>query len=161
MPVACIGTLIGYILVFGPILLSGTRLSRFKFLIAFIAVMLLTTVLLLCVDSWHPFMLEAAIGITVYASIPVIFCAGICMLAFDGFLKAGICAVVSSAVYYGVGYVTNGLFGLNENHYEVDFHNWARCMTGNVHAIVITAMLFISAIFFAVGFWRVRKNKKG
>ena len=158
-PVACIGTLMGYILVFGTILLSGTKLSRYRFIIAFTAVLAQTILLLLCVYSWQPFMLGAAILITIYAYIPVIFCTVICTFAFDGFLKAGICAVVTSCVYYCMGHVTNVLFGLNENHYEVDFHNWLQCVTGNVHLITITAMLFISAVLLAIGFLRVGKRK--
>ena len=159
-PVACIGTLMGYILVFGTILLSRTRLSRFKFVIAFTAVLVLTILIFVCVYSWQSFMLESAILITIYAYIPVIFCAVICMFVFDGFLKAGICTAVASCVYYCMGHVINALFGLNENHYEVDFYNWAQCVTGNVHLIVITAMLFISAVLFIIGFLRVRKNMK-
>ena len=158
-PVSCIGTMMGYILIFGTILLSKTKLSRYKFVIAFTAVMALTILLLLCVYSWQSFMLGSAILITVYAYIPLLFCAVICTFSFDGFLKAGICTVAASCVYYCMGYVTNVLFGLSENHYEVDFHNWAQCVTGNVHLIVITAMLFISAVFFAIGFLRVRKKK--
>ena len=158
-PVACIGTLMGYSLIFGTILLSRTKLSRFKFVITFTAVFVLTILLLLCVYSWQPFMLGPAILITIYAYIPVIFCAVICIFSFDGFFKAGICTVVSSCVYYCMGHITNALFRLNENHYEVDFHNWAQCVTGNVHLIVITAMLFISAVFFMIGFLRVRKRR--
>lgn len=158
-PVACIGTLMGYILVFGIILLSRTRLSRFKFVIAFTAVLILTILILLCVDSWQPFMLGSAILITIYAYIPVIFCTVICMFSFDGFFKAGICTVVASCVYYCMGYITNALFGLNENHYEVDFHNWAQYVSGNVHLIVIMSMLFISFVLFAIGFLRVKKRK--
>jgi len=159
-PVACIGTLMGYILVFGTILLSRTKLSHFKFVIAFTSVLALTILLLLCVYSWKSFMLGSAILITIYAYIPVIFCTVICMFSFDGFFKASICTVVASCVYYCMGHVTNALFGLNETHYEVDFHNWAQCATGNVHLIVITAMLFISAVLFAIGFLRIRKDKK-
>ena len=105
-------------------------------------------------------MLQSAILITIYAYVPVIFCAVICMFSFDAFFKAGICTLVASCMYYCMGHVTNALFGLNENHYEVDFHSWARCITGNVHLIVISAMLFISAVLFYIGFLRVRKNKK-
>ena len=159
-PVACIGTLEGYVLVFGTILLSGTRLSRFKFLIAFTAVLVLTILLLLCIYSWHPFMLGPAILITIYAYIPVIFCTAVCIFSFDGFFKAGICTVVASCMYYCIGHVTNMLFGLNENHYAVDFHNWAECVRGNVQLIFITAMLFISTALFVIGFFRIRKCMK-
>ena len=158
-PVACLGILMGYILIFGTILLSKTKLSHLKFVIAFTAVLLLTILLLLCVNSWQPFMLSSAILITVYAYIPVIFCTVVCMFSFDGFLKTGICMVVASCVYYCMGHITNALFGLNQNHYEVDFYNWAQCVSGNVHLIVITVMLIISAIFFTVGILRVRKRK--
>ena len=159
-PLAGIGILMGYILIFGTILLSRTKLSRFKFVIAFTAVFLLTILLLLCIDSWHPFMLGSAILITIYAYIPALFGAVICMFRLDGFLKAGICTVVASCVYYCMGHVTNALFELNENHYEVDFYNWGQCVTGNVHLIVITTMLLIAAVFLAIGFLRVRKMRK-
>lgn len=158
-PVACIGTLMGYTLVFGTILLSKTKLSRFKFVLSFTAVFVLTILLLLCVYSWQSFMLGSAILTTIYAYIPAIFCAVVCMFSFDGFFKAGICTVVSSCVYYYAGHVTNALFGLNENHYEVDFNNWAQCITGNIHLIVITTMLFISAVLFLLGFLTVKKQK--
>ena len=159
-PVACIGILIGYILFFGTILLSGTKMSRFKFVIAFMAALVLTILLLLCVHGWQPFMLGSAILITIYAYVPVIFCAVICIFSFDGFFKARICTVVASCAYYCMGHITNALFGLNENHYEVDFHNRAQCVTGNVRLIVITAMLFIGAVLFVIGFLRNRKDKK-
>lgn len=159
-PVACIGTLMGYVLVFETILLSKTKWSNFKFVIAFTTDMVLTILLLLCVNSWNPFMLESAILITIYAYIPVIFCTVICTFYFDGFLKAGICTVVASCMYYSMGHVINALFGLNQNNYEVDFHNWELYVTGNVNLIVIIAMLFISAILFGVGFFRIRKNNK-
>lgn len=160
LPVACIGTLMGYILVFGTILLSKTKLHNFKFVITFTAVLVLTILLLLCIYSWHPFVIEPAIFITIYAYIPLIFCAVICTLKLDSFFKVGICTAVASCAYYFTGYVTNALFKLNENHYEVDFNNWARCVTGNVHLIVITAMIFVSVVFFAIGLLRVLKAKK-
>ena len=159
LPVACIGTLMGYVLVFGTILLSRTNLSRFRFVIAFTAVLVLTVLILLCVYSWRPFMLGSAILITIYAYIPVIVCTVICVFSFDGFLKAGICTALGSGAYYCTGYVTNALFGLNENHYEVDFQNWGQCVTGNVHLIGIAAMLLISAVLFTVGFCRIRKGR--
>ena len=158
-PVACIGTLMGYILVFGTILLSGTRLSRYKFVIAFTAVLVLTILLLLCVNCRQPFLLGSAILTAIYAYIPVLLCSVIYLLSFDGFLKAGLCTAVASCMYYSMGYVTNALFGLNENHYAVDFHNWAQCVTGNVHLIVITSMLFTAAVLFTIGFVRARKHQ--
>ena len=158
--VACIGTLMGYVLVFGIILLSRTKLSRFKFIIAFTAILALTILLILRIYTWRPFMLRSSILITIYAYVPVIFCAVICLFSFNGFFKAGICTAMASFTYYFTGYITNALFKLNENHYEVDFNNWAQCVSGNVYLIVITTMLFISTILFLIGFSKVRKTKK-
>lgn len=159
LPTACIGVLMGYILLFVPILLSGTALRRWRFMIAVAAVCALTIVILLSIYTWQAFMLDSAILITIYAYIPLLLCAVLCALDFDGFLKAGICTAVTTVVYYCTGHVTNFLFHLQENHYEVDFHDWTRCVTGNVHFIVLTSMLLISAVFFGIGFVRIRKSK--
>lgn len=75
-------------------------------------------------------MLGPAILITIYAYIPVIFCTLICMFSFDGFFKAGICTVVASCLYYSMGYVTNALFGLNENHYQNERENLGTSFRG-------------------------------
>ena len=156
-PLACIGTLMGYVLVFGPILLSRTRLSRFRFVITVTTLLALTILLLLCIRPPVP---GSAILVTIYAYIPVLFCTGLCTLAFDSFLKAGICTVVAGGMYGGMGCVVNALFGLHQNHYEVDFRDWARCVSGNVHASVLTAMLLIAAVLLAIGVERVRKRRK-
>ena len=157
---ACIGTLMGYVLIFVPILLAKTKLSRYKFILSFTLVCLLTILLLLNVYTWQPFMLGSAILITVYAYIPTIFCTALCILPFDGFLKAGVCTLVSGIVYYFTGHVINALFQLNENHYEINFHDWQRCVAGNVHFIVLMSILSISAIFIAIGVIRINRNKK-
>lgn len=158
---ACIGVLIGYILLFVPILLTKTSLSRFNFLIAFSATFGLTILLLFSVNAFNPFMLSPAVLITFYAFIPVLFCSLICMLRFDGFLKAGICTPFSSIIYYFSGHIVNLLFGTTENHYNVDFNNWKACINGNIHAIVLSSLLLLSAIFIAIGVSRsCKKHKK-
>ena len=158
-PVACISTLMGYVLVLGTILLSKTKLSRYKFVISFTAILFLTILLLLCIYSWQPFMLKNAMLITFFCYIPIILSAIICLFSFNGFLKCGICSVIVSCAYYCTGFVTNLLFGLNENYYEVNFNNWSKCVSGNVHLIVVTTMLIISAVFIAIGLLKIHKNK--
>ena len=151
---ACIGTLMGYVLIFLPILL---RLNRYKFVISFTATCLLTLLLLLSVYAFQPFMLGSAMLITIYAFIPTILCAFVCTFKMDGFLKAGICTLFSGMVYYCTGHVTNALFGLNENHYQVNFSDWRNCVQGNVHCIVLMSILFISAVFFIIA--AIRKKR--
>lgn len=156
---ACIGVLIGYMLLFVPILLSKSALSRYKFVISFASAWALTVTLLLSIYAWQPFMLGSAILITCYAFAPLIFCAGICTLRFDAFLKAGVCTGISIVVCYFTGYVVNFLFGVNENHYQVNFHDWVHYINGNIHCICLLSFLFIGFVFTSIGLIRCRKNR--
>lgn len=98
--IACVGTLLGYDLLFVPILLSRTKLSRYKFLISFTSAMALTILLLMSIHIWYPFMLGASILLTCYGYLLAILCAFICTFRLDGFLKAGICTLLSVVGYY-------------------------------------------------------------
>ena len=155
---ACIGVLMGYVLLFVPMFLSKSSLSRYKFLISFTATFILTVLLLLNVHVWHPFMFGPAILITLFAFTPVILSAVICTLRFDAFLKAGIC-VAFSTIYYFTNRVVNVLFGTNENSYQVNFNDWQQHVNGNVHFICLISLLFISAVFIVTGIIRVKRRK--
>lgn len=155
---ACVGTLIGYVLVFVPILLSQSRLSRYKFVISLTLACALTVALLLSVYAWQPFRLGSAILIACYAFVPAILCTVLCTIRFDSFLKAGVCTGICTVSYYFTGYVVNFLFGVNENHYQVNFRDWVHCLSGNVHCICLISFLFISAVFTVIGLVRRRKK---
>ena len=158
---AAIGILIGYVAVFVPILLKRTTYARYKYIISFSIMFVLTVLMMMHIRIWKPFMLGNAILMTAYGFAPIIACAVICALRFNKFLKTGICTAVVGIARYCTNYVAAILFGLPDNKlYQVDFHNWAQCITGNVHLIVITVMLFISTVLFVIGFLRIRKNKK-
>ena len=156
---ACIGVLMGYVLVFGPVLLSNSKYARYKFVISFAATFVLTILLLLHVRIWHSFILGPAILITCYAFTPVILCAVICLLRFDVFLKAGICIASSTVMYYFTNHVVNVLFGKNENHYQINFNNWEQCQNGNIHFITLASFLLVSAIFTGIGISRIHKKR--
>lgn len=100
-------------------------------------------------------MLGSAVLITCYAFTPVIFCAYICTLHFDAFLKTGICVASSTVMYYLTDYVVDVLFGTNENSYQVNFNDWSQCLDGNIHLISLISLLFISVIFVGVGIFRI------
>jgi len=157
---ACIGVLMGYVLLFVPILLSKSNLSRYKFVISFTATFVLTVLLLLNVCSWHPFRLGPAILIACYAFTPAILCTVICAFRFDAFLKAGVCVAFSTIMYHFIDSVVDVLFGTNENSYQVNFNDWVQYTEGNIHFIGLTALLFISAVLIGVGIFKVCKNKK-
>ncbi len=159
-PTACIGTLMGYTLLFLPMLLSKTRIKNVRFVISFVAAFAFTISLLQSINVWQPFMLTQAIWMTCYGFIPIFLCGGICMLRFDSFMKAGICTLLSAVAYYFTGYVVNYLFNLTENHYEVDFYNWEQCSNGNVHFILLLSFLLVSVILIGMGILRISKNRK-
>lgn len=159
---ACIGILIGYVLLFVPILLSKTTYSRYKFLISFAAALALTVLLMVHIRIRQPFPLGNAILMAVYGFAPVIICAAVCALRLDARLKAGICTAVSGIALYCANYVAEALFGPSSgDFYQVDFRNWEQCLNGNVQFIVLVLFLLVSAVFLAMGFRRVRRNRKG
>ena len=157
---ACIGVLMGYVLLFVPILLSNTLYSRYKYVICFTLTFVLTVLLLLNIHIRRPFLLGHGILMAVYGFAPVILSAFVCTCRLDGFLKAGICTAVNAIVFYFTNYVIAFLFGPTENHYQVDFQNWEQCMNGNIHAIILTVCLLVSAVFVGIGLVRIRKNAK-
>jgi len=156
---ACIGILMGYVLLFGPILLSKTNYSRYKFIISFVLMFVLTVLMMLHIRIWQPYLLGHAILMAAYGFAPVIISTFICTLRLDVFLKAGICTAVSAVMFYFANYVITALFGPSDNHYQVDFHNWEECINGNIHLISLVSFLLISAIFIGIGVIRHSKSK--
>ena len=156
---ACIGILIGYAVIFLPILLSRTTLSRYKFILSFTTAFVLTVFLLLNIHVWHSFSVLPAILITCYAFLPVLVCAVICALRFDAFLKTGICIALSTVVYYFTNAVVDQLFGTNNSSYRVNFNDWQQCSNGNVHLISLMSLLLIGVLFLAAGMFRLCKRK--
>lgn len=159
-PTACIGILMGYTLLYFPMLLSKTRIRSYRFMISFVLTFFLTILLLQSIYVWQPFMRVPAIKITCYGFIPIFLCGVICMFRFDSFIKAGICTLLSTVAYYFVGPIVNHLFNLSENNYEIDFYNWEQHTNGNVLFIVLLSFLFVSAVFIGIGVFRICKKKK-
>lgn len=156
---ACIGVLMGYVLLFAPILLSKTEYSPYKFVIPFALTFVLTVLMLLHIRIWQSFPLGSAILMAAYGFAPVILCAAICTFRLDAFLKAGICTALSAVMFYFTNRVITVLFGPSDNHYQVDFQNWEQCFNGNIHLICLITFLFVSAVFLSIGLSRVRKRK--
>ena len=156
----CIGILMGYVLIFAPVLLSKTNCARYKHVISFTALFLLTVLMMIHIRLWQPYRLGRAILLAAYGFVPVIACAVICTLRFNTFSKAGICTAVIGTTLYCANHVIAALLGPPDpTHYQVDFQNWEQCLNGNVLLIMLISFLLISAIFFAIGFFRNRRKK--
>ena len=157
---ACLGVFIGYELVFVPVFLSQTNISRYKFMVSFSGAFLVTILLLLNIRVWHLFMLGPAVLITCYTFIPVFFCAYICTLRFDAFLKTGICIAFSALMYYFTAYVVDVLFCTNESSYQVNLGNWRQCLEGNISALSLLALLLVGSVFAGVGLFKSNKKRR-
>jgi hypothetical protein len=149
------------VLLFVPILLSKTTYSRYKFLISFAAALALTVLLMVHIRIGQPFPLGNAILMAAYGFAPVILCAVICAFRFNALLKAGTCTATVGIALYCANYVAEALFGSSSgDFYQVDFRNWEQCVNGNVQLIVLLSILFVSAVFIAIGAISVIRSKK-
>ena len=157
---ACIGVLMGYVLVFGPILLSNTEYARHKFVISLTLIFVLTVLMMLHIYLWRPFALGRAILMAAYGFAPAIISAYICTFHLDAFLKTGICISIGAVIFYFANYVITLLFGSSGNHYQVDFHDWEQCINGNIQLISLISLLLISIVFIGIGIFRIRKSKQ-
>ena len=157
---ACIGIMIGYSLLFLPIVLAKTNVRKYKFMIAFGVAFILTALLLLTVNPWKPFALADGLFITCYWFIPAIICTFICTFKLDPFMKAGICTAIAAVIFYGSNFVIENILGdTTGNYYKVDFSNWEQCINGNVNLLVFVGLMLIGATFTAVGYFRNRRMK--
>ena len=158
---AAIGVLMGYVVIFVPVLLARTNYVRHRYIISFSVLFVLTVLMMMHIRIWQPFMLGNAILLAAYGFVPVIACAVICAFRFNTLLKAGICTAVIGITLYCANHVIATLFGPSDNKpYLVDFHNWEQCLDGNVHFIMLMLFLFVSAVLFMIGFFRARKKEK-
>lgn len=158
-PTACIGTLMGYILLFLPMLLSKTKIKNVRFMISFVLIFLLAILLLQSIHVWHPFMLISAIKMTCYGFIPIFLCAIICMFRFNSYIKTSICTLLVTLAYYFSGYIVNDLFQLSENHYQINFYNWEQYADDNVRFIILLTFLLVSIILISIGVFKICKKK--
>ena len=127
---ACIGVLMGYMMIFVPVLLSKTNYARYKYIISFTVLFLLTVLMMMHLRLWQPYMLGNAILLASYGFIPVIACAVICALRFDTFLRAGSCTAIMGSTLYCANHVISALFASPDNKpYQVDFQNWEQCLS--------------------------------
>ena len=158
---SCLCILMGYVLLFVPILLAKTKYSRYKFVISVIGTLALTVLMLLSIRIRQPFLLGNAILMTVYGFAPVILCTAVCAFRLSGWLKAGICTAVGGSMLYCANYVAAALFGPTPgSSYQVDFRNWEQCANGNVQLLVLLSFLVVSAVLLATGFFGAGKHRK-
>ena len=157
---AAIGVLMGYVVVFVPFLLNRTNYARYKYIMSFSVLFLLTVLMMMHIRLWQPYKLGNAILLAAYGFVSLIACAVICAFHFNAFLKAGICTAIIGITLYCANHVIATLFGPPDNKpYQVDFQNWEQCLDGNIQFIMLMLFLLVSVILFLMGFFRARRNR--
>ena len=171
---AVLGTLIGYVGIFYPIVfyktklgLSKERFSRFKkwFLLTYAFGMTVVTLLLLVVINWNrPFNLFNGVMITLYGYTILAVFGLIGLIKTNVFTKIGLGFLSILPYLFGLEMVLDKLLGGNDggSYYDVDFSNWSTHINGNVTFIVKLSLLGLGILFLIGGlilhFKRKRKN---
>lgn len=160
VPTACVGIMIGYSIIFIPIILAKTDIRKYRFVVAFAAAFVLTVLLLLIVSLWKQFMLGQGILIACYWFVPVIICTYICTFKFDTFIKTGICTSIAAVICYCANHIINMIsFGATGSYYQVDFSNWGQYTNGNINLLLFGGLLLIGIVLIGTGYLRHKRMK--
>ena len=169
---AVLGTLIGYVAVFYPIVfyktklgLSKERFSRFKkwFLLTYAFGMTVLTLLLLVVINWNrPFNLFNGVMITLYSYTILAVFGLIGLIKTNAFTKIGLRFLSILPYLFGLEKVLETLLGTNAggSYYDVDFSNWSTHINANVTFIVKLSLLGLGMLFLTLGLILHYKHKK-
>lgn len=160
VPIACVGIMIGYSIIFMPVILAKTDVKKYRFVIAFGAAFILTILLLLIVNLWKPFVLMQGVLIACYWFIPTVICTFICTFKVDPFVKAGMCTSVAAVICYCSNYVIDKITsGITGSYYQVDFSNWGQYASGNINLLVFGGLLLIGIVLVGTGCFRHKRMK--
>lgn len=158
VPTACCGTLLGYVVLFVPLLLKWyplpQLLKRCAFVITAAASLLITIALLALIRVYQPFALIKAVLLTLYCFVPLLAGTIICALPINVWVRAAFTTIESGIFIYGIGAVVEGFYPTTTNYYWVDFTNWSQCVNGNVQLLILLCALLIGGGLLVVGYRR-------
>jgi hypothetical protein len=169
---AAIPVLFGLALIFSPIVLKKLPLkgfaSRHKGLIAMAAntVLLYATVIIGCLYAHSANLAKGLAITTVMAAFPWVLFAVTRYAKINGWLKAGICTIVSGAF---LSLIEDIIFWIDEGVWEVNFlgadlFNWnletANTLNANVYLSVLLVGLVAGVVLIAVGLVRDRHARR-
>ncbi len=169
---AVLGTLIGYVAIFYPIVFYKTKLglskekfSRFKkwFLLTYAFGMTILTLLLLVIINWsRPFNLFNGVMITLYSYTILAVFGLIELIKINAFSKIGLGFLSMLPYLFGLEMVLDVLLGGNDggSYYDIDFSHWSTHINANVTFIVKLSLLGLAILFLTIGVIRSKTNKK-
>ena len=157
---AVFGTFLGYFLLTFPIIFSKQKsylkekeykkLKKFFLLIYSVFSMILTIILLSCVNRIYKINLQCAIGVCIYCFAIFIFYAIVEIFNINRFLRLGIDFIFSGFHYFGLAFVLTKFLGETQiDYYKVNYFDWKSCVNGNV-AFLILGILGLFGISFII-----------
>lgn len=161
------GTAIGYLAFFAPILFfknkfcleedKFNKLKKWFTLFYAFGLLILTELLLVIVNIYHPFNLVTGILITLYA-YTILFAFGlIALLKTNIFTKLGICFASFMLYLNGLNFVLYALLG--GSYYDINFNDWPNHINGNVTCIINLSLLGLALLFLTIGIILHKKRK--
>lgn len=161
VPTAVVGTLLGYVAVFLPIVLKKYSRNRFvsthKTLICFAADAVMTAALLMTVRIIMPFDLNNAELLTLFCSFPLLITGFVVSLKINGLIKGGICTSVFGVFIYLINYAMNFIFDTPID-MKINMSDWMNYTNGNVLLTVMIACIATGIALIGCGFAKNRKK---
>ena len=162
--IAIFGTLLGYFLVFYPIIFSRlkmymlddkyNKLKKYFMLTYAFGLLILTILLLVVINSYSKInMMGDAILITAVSYGLLFSYAIIETFNINRLLKLGIEGFITAFELLGIGYFIMKIVDATDDlsNYKVNFSDWSNNISGNVMCIVFLSIIFISIILLILG----------
>ena len=167
-PIAIVGTLLGYFLIFYPIvymkkfvyLKDDYDRRRKYFLISYsVGLVLLTLLLLIVINLYKSFDINTALIITLYSYLILIIYGLIRLINTNKCIRLSIDFFLTSIYFIGLGKVLTSLLGSPDDYgYKINFYDWKNYTNGNVCFIIFSSLVITSIILLICGI--SKKDKK-
>ena len=160
--IAVMGTLLGYIIVFAPILMKKyfPRKKRNSILPAYFGLCFLCiSLLMLAVNLTFPIDLKIGFLILLFAAMPFAVICAVHFIPCNVKLKASIDTFVCGITLYGTQFCVNKIMGINSSaDYRIDFTDWVNCTNGNVYLLILIVCTVAATALLIAG---LKANKQG
>lgn len=160
VPTAVLGTLLGYSVVFLPIVLKKYSKTGFvsthKTFISFIADMVLTVILVATVQILTPINLRSAELTVIYCFMPLLITGLVVSLRLNGLIKGGICTVIFGIYAFLANYFVSVVYDVPAD-MAINLSDWATYTNGNVLLTVLAACAAVGIGLIAYGIKKSRK----
>ena len=167
--VATFGTLLGYFLIFYPIIFGKlkmyllddkyNKIKKYFMLTYSLGLLVLTLLLLVVINIFFGInMMGSAVLVTV-CSYGLLFSYSIVELfSLNRFTKLGIDGLITPLGLIGIKYLTQKLFEENTvTDYSVNFSDWSNHINGNILCIIALSFIFLSLTLLIIGYIKSKK----